>query len=336
MHIIVWLNFVCDDFRHYQTSNNQEPDFQRQKTGSDYNNSNGPDCNVVTPRRPSPLQAHSQASPIGHAQSPVYPMYNSPLNSISSPQQPNSTTQVQPPSPLDVSVPRPNSQTGSVAYPSVITRALNTDKGFTEQRYERTNQQPQQGKNHFTFTLIPVLKRINFYAANQQQNCWDERQPQLQRKFQNQPPTPVSTYNSIEVASRPGELPTRVEPQQRGGNQLGYFEAGHQVTLQDLSSCRGDPMSIVKNLQQQQGCQVAPQPEVKQEVKAPSKRRKSNEKANSNPPSEIPSKFNLLLITVIIIIIKNNKVFVTPLKLLRNFAYNQIVLYRFYNCRLQI
>lgn len=40
-------------------------DFQRPKSGSDYSNSNGPDCNVVVPRRPSPLQAHSQASPLG-------------------------------------------------------------------------------------------------------------------------------------------------------------------------------------------------------------------------------------------------------------------------------
>lgn len=63
----------------------------------------------------------------GHAQSPAYPMYNSPMNSISSPQQ-SSNNQVAPPSPLDVSVPRPSSQTGSIAYPSVITRALNPEK----------------------------------------------------------------------------------------------------------------------------------------------------------------------------------------------------------------
>ncbi|KAJ8944378.1 hypothetical protein NQ318_017697 [Aromia moschata] len=109
----------------------------------------------VVPRRPSPLQAHSQASPLGHAQSPAYPMYNSPMNSISSPQQ-SSSNQVAPPSPLDVSVPRPSSQTGNVAYPSVITRALNPDKNFPE-RYERPNHNNQQN-----------------------QNCWDERQGQGQ------------------------------------------------------------------------------------------------------------------------------------------------------------
>lgn len=149
--------FQHSNYRHYQQgANAEQSDFQRPKSGSDYSNSNGPDCNVVVPRRPSPLQAHSQASPLGHAPSPAYPMYNSPMSSISSPQQSN---QVTPPSPLDVSVPRPNSQTGSVAYPSVITRALNTDKNFQE-RYERA----------------PPVQQNN-------QNCWDERQAQ-NRKFQ--------------------------------------------------------------------------------------------------------------------------------------------------------
>lgn len=59
-----------------------------------FTSSNGSDCNVVVPRRPSPLQAHSQASPLGHAQSPAYPMYNSPMNSMSSPQQNSSSQQV--------------------------------------------------------------------------------------------------------------------------------------------------------------------------------------------------------------------------------------------------
>lgn len=68
------------NYRHYQQpqqpQSQQQPqqqqqgtssseDFQRPKSGSDYSNSNGPDCGVVVPRRPSPLQAHSQASPLG-------------------------------------------------------------------------------------------------------------------------------------------------------------------------------------------------------------------------------------------------------------------------------
>lgn len=47
-----------------------------------------PDCaGVVVPRMPSPLQAHLQSSPLGHASSPTYPMYNSPVMSINSPTQ---------------------------------------------------------------------------------------------------------------------------------------------------------------------------------------------------------------------------------------------------------
>lgn len=261
--------FQHSNYRHYQQGTNTETDFQRPKSGSDYSNTNGPDCNVVVPRRPSPLQAHSQASPLGHAPSPAYPMYNSPMNSISSPQQ-NSSNQVTPPSPLDVSVQRPNSQTGNVAYPSVITRALNAEKTFPE-RYERPVQQNNQ-------------------------NCWEDRQNS--RKFQGNQTVPTSGYNSgnsIELAGR-GE-----NVGQRGANlvSLGdrpqnYFEAGHQVTLQDLSSCRGDPMSIVKNLQQQQTCPV-PQNEIKQEPKMPAKRRKSSEKPNP-PASDVPGKFLLLVV----------------------------------------
>ncbi|XP_060530425.1 uncharacterized protein LOC132704443 [Cylas formicarius] len=253
------------NYRHYQQQqppNSNSEDFQRPKSGPEYpNSSNGADCNVVVPRRPSPLQAHSQASPLGHAQSPAYPMYNSPMNSMSSPQQNSSNQQVAPPSPLDVSVPRPNSQTGgNVAYPSVITRALNTDKNF--ERYEHTNQSNPPSN----------------------QACWDERQnqqqqQQQQRKFQgSQPNSQSNNYNnnsSIELAQRQPE-----------GQRQQYFDSnsGHQVTLQDLSSCRGDPMSIVKNLQQQQTCQVQ-QPEIKQEiVKPPVKRRKSVEKAAPPPP----------------------------------------------------
>lgn len=254
------------NYRHYQPGNNTDSEFQRPKSGSDYSNSNGPDCNVVVPRRPSPLQAHSQASPLGHAPSPAYPMYNSPMNSISSPQQ-NSNNQVTPPSPLDVSVSRTNSQTNNVAYPSVITRALNTDKTFPE-RYERANQQNTQPN----------------------QNCWEERQAQQQqqRKFQAQSNTPVSNYNSasnIDVPSNRGEQQRAAALGGVTDRQQTYFESSHQVPLQDLSSCRGDPMSIVKNLQQQ-SCQVQ-QTEIKQEIKAPSKRRKSSDKPNPTV-NEIP------------------------------------------------
>jgi len=56
--------------------------------------------------------------------------------------------------------------------------------------------------------------------------------------------------------------------------------SGHQSALQDLSSCRGDPMSIVKNLQQQAGqAPLTTSDEAKQ-----AKRRRSSEK--STEPAE--------------------------------------------------
>ncbi|XP_050303232.1 atrophin-1 isoform X2 [Anthonomus grandis grandis] len=271
------------NYRHYQPQQPQsgtpEADFQRPKSGPDYQpSSNGSECNVAVPRRPSPLQAHSQASPLGHAQSPAYPMYNSPMNSMSSPQQNSSSQQVAPPSPLDVSVPRPNSQTGgNVAYPSVITRALNSDKAFPE-RYEHANQPNQQPS----------------------QPCWDDRQgqqqqqQQQQRKFQSAQSNTQSNYSNSSLEISAGR-------QAADGQRQQYFDSnsGHQVTLQDLSACRGDPMTIVKNLQQQQQtCQV-PQVEIKQEVipkPPPIKRRKSVEKpvppppapAEVHPPNRVP------------------------------------------------
>lgn len=189
------------------------------------------------------------------------------MNSISSPQQ-SSNNQVAPPSPLDVSVPRPSSQTGgNVAYSSVITRALNPEKNFPPERYERPN-----------------------HANHQNQNCWDERQNQ--RKYQNNQ-TATNPSNSYSSNTNIEMNRNEQQNQQRvllgvGERQQTYFDTntGHQVTLQDLSSCRGDPMTIVKNLQQQQSCQVQ-QPEIKQEVKPPIKRRKSSEK----PP--VPDLQNL-------------------------------------------
>lgn len=213
---------------------------------------------------------------IGHAQSPAYPMYNSPMNSISSPQQ-SSNNQVAPPSPLDVSVPRPSSQTGgSVVYSSVITRALNPEKTFSSERYERPN-----------------------HTNHQNQNCWDERQNP--RKYQNNQATTNQTNN---YSSNTNIEINRNEQNQRvhisvGERQQTYFDTntGHQVTLQDLSSCRGDPMTIVKNLQQQQSCQVQ-QPEIKQEVKPPIKRRKSSEKLPPQELQNLSSKYFILFYDV--------------------------------------
>ncbi|XP_077282742.1 uncharacterized protein LOC143908809 isoform X1 [Temnothorax americanus] len=252
-------------YRHYLTGSTSDTEYHhpgRSKsatsTDSAYSSNtstqNGPDCSVVVPRRPSPLQTHSQASPLGHVPSPAYPMYNSPLATMSSPsplQQHETngsqctngasykggvTQQVAPPSPLDVTVPRPASQ-GQVAYSSVITRALGTTENnktaysAESKTYERQQQQ-------------------DFSQTQKQQVCWENDNRQTangNRKF--------SVYTGANTATsdiNAQSLPVQQQVQRlmnvSADRQQSYFEA-NQVALQDLSSCRGDPMSIVKNLQ---------------------------------------------------------------------------------------
>lgn len=181
---------------------------------------NGPDCGgggVVVPRRPSPLQAHSQASPLGHVPSPAYPMYNSPMSSMPSPAplqlSENASAcsngapykgiqqQLTPPTPLDATVSRS-------AYPSVITRALGTSG-------ERGN--------------FPGDAR----AYDRQNSCWEGPDArQANRKF----------YGNEAACSQSAS-------QQRPSDRA-YYEGG-QVGLQDLSNCRE---SASKNLQNP--CQV--------------------------------------------------------------------------------
>lgn len=293
-------------YRHYITNSANDTEYHHSNrskstasTDSAYssNNStqNGPDCGVVVPRRPSPLQAHSQASPLGHVPSPAYPMYNSPMATISSPsplqqhtenngnqcasgQQYKATVQQQvtPPSPLDVTVPRPASQ-GQVAYSSVITRAL----GTTE------NNKP----TYNTETKSYDRQQQDFSQTQKQQICWenDNRQTNTNRKFS------VAVYTTGNTEINTQTLPIQQQVQRVlnvSERQQPYFDS-NQVTLQDLSSCRGDPMSIVKNLQtlQQSSCQVQQQhtgptalndqqKQVEERRKADSvnKKRKSSEK----------------------------------------------------------
>ncbi|XP_036149178.1 uncharacterized protein LOC105833851 isoform X4 [Monomorium pharaonis] len=254
-------------YRHYLTGSTSDTEYHpgRSKsatsTDSAYSSNtstqNGHDCSVVVPRRPSPLQTHSQASPLGHVPSPAYPMYNSPMATMSpSPLQQHETNgnqctnstsykngvtqQVAPRSPLDVTVPRPASQ-GQVAYSSVITRALSTTENNkatynTESKtYDRQQQQ-------------------DFSQTQKQQICWENENRQTvngTRKF--------SVYvgaNTTSDINMQSTLPVQQQVQRlmnvSADRQQSYFEA-NQVTLQDLSSCRGDPMSIVKNLQTLQG-----------------------------------------------------------------------------------
>ncbi|XP_016766169.1 uncharacterized protein LOC552092 isoform X3 [Apis mellifera] len=296
-------------YRHYLTGSTADSEYHHSarsksatSTDSAYssNNStqNGPDCSVVVPRRPSPLQAHSQASPLGHVPSPAYPMYNSPMATMSSPSPLQQHTenanqcasgssykgtvqqQVTPPSPLDVTVPRPASQ-GQVAYSSVITRALGTAENKTNYNTDSKTYDRQQQD----------------FSQTQKQVCWenDNRQPN-NRKFS------ITLYTGGNSEVNPQTLPIQQQVQRVlnvSDRQQSYFESS-QVTLQDLSSCRGDPMSIVKNLQTLQGsCQiqqqttvsVAPteqQKQIEERRKADTnKKRKSLEKSGHNSLNEI-------------------------------------------------
>ncbi|XP_034935014.1 uncharacterized protein [Chelonus insularis] len=254
-------------YRHYSGSQNEEYHHSgRSKsvtsTDSAYSSNtstqNGPDCGVVVPRRPSPLQAHSQASPLSHVPSPAYPMYNSPMAAMSSPsplqqhgdnngnnQCANAQTykavvqqQVTPPSPLDVSVPRPASQ-GHVAYSSVITRALGAGDN-TKTNYSAETR---------TYDCQDFSQR-----QKQQQICWDnDSRPQnVNRKF------PVAGYTPTNAEMSPQTLQNH-QPTSRMQNvpdrQQGYFDS-NQMNLQNLNSCREDSMGIVKNIHQSSACQI--------------------------------------------------------------------------------
>lgn len=217
---------------------------------------NGSDCSTL---QRSPLN-HSQPSPLGHVPSPAaYPMYHSPMTSMSSPSpvqqhsdqnvsyKQNPSPQVAPPSPLDASVPRPSS-VGQVGYSSVITR----------------NEQNYPGDRNGEYT---------------QKQCWDAADHQHLRnhngKFSNYP---AESHQHSNVSPQHTSLLGLTERQQA------YFDSTSNKN--NIASSRGDPMSIVKNLQNlQQQCQappdpsdgkVAAEPSTVPENKASSVKRKKN------------------------------------------------------------
>lgn len=270
---------------------------------------NGSDSGVVVPRRPSPLQAHSQASPLGHVPSPAYPMYNSPLTTMSSPspiQQHTSegssnqcstnniaprhvntpnVSQVAPLSPIDVTLPRPASQGhgGQIAYSSVIIRALTPSK---------------TGSEPFTNDIRRVFDRVP-HEYTQKQGSWDQSerhglQSRLSSKYNSINLTDPYNSGSVGDISNTSQIPTGASiHQQIQHRQQPYFDSNPshqpQVSLQDLSNCHGSPMSLVKPLQQQSSHQQSMHNDpIKTLTEEPchitnksSKRRKSSDKAQS-------------------------------------------------------
>lgn len=318
---------ISNEYHHgsrpIKSSSSADSTYSERLLSSSGTSQNSPDCGVVVPRRPSPLQAHSQASPLSHVPSPGYPLYNSPIANMSSPsplqhhtetsgnqcssanvRQHNgnpSSQQVTPPSPLDVSVPRVSPQS-QVAYSSVITRALTSG--------ETSN------KTYNNDTRV---------TPTHQETCWEsgDRQTSNSRsavKFTSNGTNFSSSSNvSLETspaASSQNQSLSQVRIPSNIAERQSYFDSNPgQVTLQDLSNCRGDPMTIVKNLQtlQHQQCHLptpvnAPQPLKSDErplnktsssssgsngsgsSSSSSKRRKSGEKANiSNVANSVPN-----------------------------------------------
>lgn len=272
------LNHHSASFRHYPNqSGAAEVEYHSSKSTSSLETAysiaqqNGPESGNCQ-RKESPHVTHSQPSPIGHVHSPAYPGYNSPLAPLASPSplQPSESTNscqqtrntpykssshMGSSAPLDVSITRTQeSQSHNiVAYPSVITRTA--DPMIKPTAYES----PRPYQRDSETSLFS-------------KQCWDtvsERQSSVvqqpntgshQRKFQS-PTNSVSSFSSTEV-------PTSVSSQSHSSRASldnperhhAYYNhsTAHGTPLQDLSSCRSDPMSIVKNLQslQQQTCQV--------------------------------------------------------------------------------
>ncbi|XP_046674127.1 uncharacterized protein LOC124363078 [Homalodisca vitripennis] len=191
---------------------------------------NGSDCNNL---QRSPLN-HSQPSPLGHVTSPAaYPMYHSPMTSMSSPspvqQHPdqngsykqNPSPKVAPHSPLDASVTKPSS-VGQVGYSSVITR---NDQNYPNERNME-------------------------YPAKQ---CWEGAEQQLRN-----PAAKYPGYPGADVQRQRGILGL-------SERQQAYFDSS---SSQHLTDTKGDPMSIVKNLQTlQQQCQAPVNPAALTDVK---------------------------------------------------------------------
>lgn len=282
------LNHQAVGYRQYSSSGGTgEAEYHRPKSSpveSGYGSTsqqNGTEC-VPVPRRTSPLASHSQSSPVGHVQSPVYPMYNSPMASLPSPSPLQHTdgsssqcqnsgnsykAQVNSASPLDVSVTRPQGvQSQNVAYPSVITRALTTPDSVAKpsvyndtRPYDRTQESNLYSKQCWD------SGSENQSSVSQQQSSTSQ-----QRKY---PPTnSTSAYSDMTANLQHQQQASRVSTTDR---HQSYYDSSpsHQVTLQDLSSCRGDPMNIVKNLHsmQQQSCLVqSTQGESRSERKTPS------------------------------------------------------------------
>lgn len=255
-------------YRAYSASSTSESEYvqARNISSSDggYSSSSsisqsGGECNTL---QRSPLN-HSQPSPHGHVTSPAaYPAYHSPaMTSMSSPSpghhsDPNIGYK-QHPSP-QVAPPSPLDASmpkpSPVGYSSVITR---TDQGYPGDRSLEYSQKP----------------------------CWKEEENQAIRNH-SMKYTGVSVENLQHVNNLQHQQRTMLGLTQR---QQAYFDStpNHNLTVN-----RGDPMSLVKNLQSQS--QILPSSEGKAVMddtkpNSTTKKKKAGEnKKSSNSSTRVP------------------------------------------------
>lgn len=280
-----------------------EADYHRSKSVESVFNpasiQNGSEC---TTRRASPLTSHPQASPLGHVHSPAYPIYNnsSPMSSMPSPSPHQLSESANPcqnssssyktaaqvsnsTAPLDAPLLRPQGgQAQSGSYPSVITRALAIPE-------------PAAKSPAYTETRAYDLDQSRY--SKQWDSGSDRSSTATQQQRKSQSASSASVYNA-HAQEMAANITHQQHPLRTAERQQSYYDSAPNQASQDLSSFRGDPMSIVKNLQSLQQPTYAAQPTTEDSrllSKTPGtnnispnssgKRRKSSEKQVTAPNS---------------------------------------------------
>lgn len=179
-------------------------------------NNNSGDA-IVVPSRPSPLQHNSQASPLGHVPSPAYQSYNSPMSSISSPQDQQKLNE-QP-------AQRPSNQ--------INNYKLDAHKSPFD------NVTPSQQAVAYSSVIKRVIDRLDPGLNNNgqhQPNAWlnDFQRNQLQQKNQS------NLYNGIQETAP--VMATHQDSHQNlpsNHNQRPYdSSSNNSMTFQDISNYR--------------------------------------------------------------------------------------------------
>lgn len=218
----------------------------------------GSDCGKKT----STQVSQPPAGAVEHVTRPSYAMYNSAVTSLPSTsphqherstscnQNSSSANSYKPAAPTnsgDATVRMESVQHQNVAYPSVITRAVTT---------------PETVSKPNVYSDTRLYDRIQDPTSFSKQ-CWETGSEKLsaasqspdssshQKKYHS---SPVPTYDSssTDMTSNMRQQTSRSSVSATE-KQNSYYDSNsaHQTALQNLSSYRDDPMSIIKDLQQQ-------------------------------------------------------------------------------------